>query len=66
MEEYLGWPLEKALLDMAARGIPRPALAETAAPRGGCEGTLRIVAVREGTLITARFLDASPQKEHIV
>ena len=64
MQNILGLTLEEALASLPA-GEERPRIVETAAPRRGGvprrEGTLRIVACREGEWIVARFLDGAPK-----
>ncbi len=66
-EELLGLPLEEALRRWTGAGFAAPAVRETADPRGGHEtGTLRVVRVRDGEWVTARFLDGDPEKERKV
>lgn len=60
MRNLLGRPVQEALSSLPA-GAEAPRVLETAAPRKDGhtrqEGTLRIVACREGTWIAARFPD---------
>ena len=66
MQSILGRPLGDALSSLPAGQTP-PRIVETAAPaRDGQkrrEGTLRVVACREGVWIVARFLDSLPGKK---
>ncbi len=61
MTSYLGLPLE-AVLSSLPEGAAAPGILETAAPRRDGQtrqgGTLRIVAVREGVWIVARFIES--------
>jgi len=65
MDNVLGRPVREALSSLPA-GEEQPRIIETAAPkRDGQtrqEGTLRVVACREGVWIAARFLDGAPRK----
>ena len=65
MDNILGRPVREALSSLPA-GEEQPQIIETAAPkRDGQirqEGTLRVVACREGVWIAARFLDGAPRK----
>ena len=65
MDNVLGRPVREALSSLPA-GEEQPQIIETAAPkRDGQirqEGTLRVVACREGVWIAARFLDGAPRK----
>ena len=66
MRSVLGRPLKEALSSLPADVQP-PQVTETAAPvRNGQkrrEGTLRVVACREGQWIAARFLDGPPREK---
>ena len=65
MQDIVGRPVGEALSSLP-EGAPQPRIQETAAPvrhdsdRAG--GTLRVVAVREGVWIAARFLDHPPRE----
>ena len=65
MENVLGRPVREALSSLPA-GETAPRIIETAAPRRDGqtrqEGTLRVVACREGAWNAARFLDGAPRK----
>ena len=65
MQEMLGRPVREALSSLP-EGQAAPRIVETAAPaRPGQErreGTLRVVACREGVWVAARFLDHPPRK----
>ena len=65
MDNVLGRPVREALFSLPAGETP-PRIIETAAPRRDGqtrqEGTLRVVACREGVWIAARFLDGAPRK----
>ena len=62
-EEALGLPLEEALRRWAESGQDAPAVRETADPRGAhADGTLRVIRVRGGEWVTARFHDAPPRR----
>ena len=65
MDNVLGRPVREALSSLPA-GAEAPRIIETAAPRRDGqtrqEGTLRVVACREGAWIAARFLDGAPRK----
>ena len=67
MRNILGRPLGEALSSLPA-GETLPRAVETAAPRRDGqtrrEGTLRVIACREGVWITARFLDANPERKN--
>ena len=67
MQNILGRPLGEALSSLSPDEAP-PRVVETAAPRRDGqtrqEGTLRVVACREGVWITARFLDANPERKN--
>ena len=69
MQKILGRSVEAALSSLPAGSEP-PRIVETAAPRRDgqtrTEGTLRVVACREGEWIAARFLDAPPRKKEDV
>ena len=58
MSALLGLPLEDALKVLEARGI-QPEIKETAPPRGGRDGSLRVVRCRNGgrQLTVAAFQD---------
>ena len=66
MRNILGRPLGEALSSLSPVEAP-PRVVETAAPRRDGqtrrEGTLRVVACREGVWIAARFLDGAPRKK---
>ena len=66
MQDILGRPVREALSSLPA-GEAAPRILETAAPRrdgqARQEGTLRVVACREGVWIAARFLDGALQKK---
>ena len=67
MRSVLGRPLGEALSSLpAGEAIPR--VVETAAPRKDGQtrrdGTLRVVACREGLWIAARFLDSVPERKN--
>ena len=66
MTNILGRPLREALSSLPPDEAP-PRVVETAAPRRDGqtrqEGTLRVVACREGVWIAARFLDAVPERK---
>ena len=67
MMNILGRPLGEALSSLSPDEAA-PRVVETAAPRRDGqtrrEGTLRVVACREGVWITARFLDANPERKN--
>ena len=67
MRNMLGRPLGEALSSLPAGETP-PRVVETAAPRRDWqtrrEGTLRVVACREGVWIAARFLDFIPERKN--
>ena len=67
MRNMLGRPLGEALSSLPAGETP-PRVVETAAPRRDGqtrrEGTLRVVACREGVWIAARFLDFIPERKN--
>ena len=67
MRNILGRPLGEALSSLPADETP-PRVVETAAPRRDGltrrEGTLRVVACREGVWIAARFLDTAPERKN--
>ena len=67
MRDILGRPVREALSSLLPGQAP-PAVVETAAPRRDGqtrqEGTLRVVACREGVWIAARFLDANPERKN--
>ena len=67
MTNILGRPLREALSSLSPDETP-PRVVETAAPRRDGqtrqEGTLRVVACREGVWIAARFLDANPERKN--
>ena len=66
MQDILGRPLGEALSSLPAGDKP-PRVVETAAPRRDGqtrqEGTLRVVACREGVWIAARFIDRAPERK---
>ena len=66
MTNILGRPLREALSSLPSDEAA-PCVKETAAPRRDGqtrqEGTLRVVACREGVWIAARFLDAVPERK---
>ena len=66
MKNILGRPLREALSSLPAGETP-PRVVETAAPqregRTRREGTLRVVACREGVWIAARFIDRAPERK---
>ena len=66
MQQILGRPVREALSSLP-ENAPKPQVIETAAPprKDGHtrqEGTLRIVACREGAWIAARFPDRTPEE----
>ena len=65
MQDVLGRPVKEALSTLG-KGEAPPLILETAASgRMGAareEGTLRVVACREGVWIAARFLDGAPRE----
>ena len=67
MRNILGRPLGEALSSLSPDETA-PRIVETAAPRRDGqprrEGTLRVVACREGVWIAARFLDANPERKN--
>ena len=67
MREILGRPLSEVFSSLPEDERPR-LIVETAAPRRDGqtrrEGTLRVVACREGEWIAARFLDANPERKN--
>ena len=67
MRNILGRPVGEALSSLPAGKTP-PRVVETAAPRRDgqtrTEGTLRVVACREGVWIAARFIDAVPERKN--
>ena len=67
MRSVLGRPLGEALSSLPEGEAP-PRVKETAAPRRDGqtrrEGTLRVVACREGVWIAARFLDSIPERKN--
>ena len=67
MTNILGRPLREALSSLPPNEPP-PRVEETAAPRRDgqtrTEGTLRVVACREGVWIAARFIDAVPERKN--
>ena len=67
MRNILGRPLGEALSSLSPDEAP-PRVVETAAPRRDGqtrrEGTPRVVAVREGVWITARFIDKAPERKN--
>ena len=66
MTNILGRPLREALSSLSPDEAP-PRVVETAAPRRDGqtrqEGTLRVVACREGVWIAARFIDKTPERK---
>ncbi len=62
MQKLLGRPVKEALSSLPADEVT---VVETAAPRKETrqEGTLRVIACREGTLIAARFKDGLPRQK---
>ncbi len=66
MSEYLGRSVEAALSSLPV-DAEKPRIVETAAPRrdGNTrkDGTLRVVAVRDGEWITARFYEDARSEE---
>ena len=67
MRSIMGRPVREALSSLPEGETP-PRVVETAAPRRDGqtrqEGTLRVVACREGVWIAARFLDANPERKN--
>ncbi len=65
-QNVLGRPLREALSSLPPEA-EKPRLVETCAPkRDGSvrrEGTLRVIACREGEWILARFLDGAPERK---
>ena len=62
MTELLGLPLSRALALMEEKGLPQPQVVYTASPKSVREaGTPRVVAVKDGCLTVARFLDGMPE-----
>ncbi|MBR4360965.1 MAG: hypothetical protein IKP32_10145 [Clostridia bacterium] len=66
MRDILGRPVREALSSLPA-DAPRPRVVETSAPVRHApdkrEGTLRVVACRDGVWIAARFLDRPPREK---
>ena len=66
MRNILGRPLGEALSSLSPDEAP-PCVKETSAPRRDGqtrqEGTLRVVAYREGVWIAARFIDQAPERK---
>ena len=66
MQNILGRPVGEALSSLPAGETP-PRIVKTAAPRKDGQtrqdGTLRVVACREGVWIAARFYDAAPERK---
>ena len=66
MRSIMGRPVREALSSLP-QGTEPPRIVETAAPRRDGqtrrEGTLRVVACREGVWIAARFLDSIPERK---
>ena len=66
MRNILGRPLGEALSSLPPDEAS-PCIKETAAPRRDGqtrqEGTLRVVACREGVWIAARFIDTVPERK---
>ena len=66
MTNILGRPLREALSSLPPNETP-PCVKETAPPRRDGqirqEGTLRVVACREGVWIAARFIDTVPERK---
>ena len=66
MQSILGRPVSEALSSLP-EGAEPPRIVETAAPRRDGQtrrdGTLRVVACREGVWIAARFLDTVPERK---
>ncbi len=67
MTNILGRPLREALSSLSPdEALPR--VVETAAPRRDGqtrrEGSLRVVACREGVWIAARFIDTVPERKN--
>ena len=65
MQQILGRPVREALSSLP-ENAPKPQVIETAAPprkdgQQRREGTLRVVACREGVWIAARFWDRAPE-----
>lgn len=56
MTSVLGLTLTEALEEIRALGLPEPRV-ERIRPEKHPEGTERVVRVRDGTLLTARFPD---------
>ena len=67
MQKLLGRPVKEALSSLPADEAP-PRVVETAAPRKDGQtrrdGTLRVVACREGLWIAARFFDSVPERKN--
>ena len=65
-QKHLGRPVREALSSLPAEE-KTPVILETATPKRDGQkrrdGTLRVVACREGTWIAARFLDQTPQEK---
>ena len=65
MQSVLGRPVREALFSLP-EGAETPQIIETAAPRRDGQtrqdGTLRVVACRDGVWIAARFWDGPPKK----
>ena len=62
-EELLGLPLDEALRRWTEAGLDAPAVRETADPRGAhAQGTLRVIRIREGEWIVAKFRDGTPSR----
>ena len=65
MQELLGRPVREALSSLP-EGTEPPRIVETRPPRRDGEtkeGTLRVIAVREGEWIAARFSDQPPREK---
>ena len=59
----LGLPLEEALRRWTEAGLVMPTIQETADPKGAREtGTLRVVRVKDGEWVVAKFRDGIPRR----
>lgn len=57
----LGMPLDTALAQAKALGLPGPEIITTQAPRSQrTGGTLRVLRVRENEWVVAAFMDGAP------
>ena len=59
----LGLPLQTALERRRSLGLAEPEIRRTCDPRGGSEGTDRVICVRGNVWITAAFRDGEPREK---